>query len=895
MRDKILSKWGEIATRYNGWVLLGALIITIITIGLASGLKLTTRWSDLLPLDDPMVQEFDKIINDFKSASNSIIVVQGEEQQIKTFADDIVPLIKQMDDVKWVEYKMNKEFLANHGLMLTKASDLEDMQGLFTDLGLIPLLSSINDNFEKTYVGGSEKISSREQEDGAVVFLDGIEFWLKSMDTYTNDVEMSSSGTATEAVERFLYGDLYMISQDKNMLLISVQPDFSITDVELLVKHVDSLQVILDETLPDYPGIKAGMTGTMPLAHDEMVYSMRDMQLTSMVAFFLVIALFILSFRMWTSPLLAGANLIVGIIWAAGFGAIFLDSLNLFTQMFAVILIGMGIDYSIHIISIYNEMRHQGESMSVSMKSTMLKSGAGILTSGLTTASAFFTLMVSNSRGMKEMGLMLGVGILACMLSSILILPSLIVTREKISARLRKKSPNPVSVEFKFLGNLGHKISIRPVFFMGLGIILTGFFLYQALTVTFDYNIMNMEPKGIPSVTLQDEIIDAFQMSPDFALVTTGSIEEARSLAEKVKDVPSISAVASISDYIPSQEQQAARLPYLEQIGNDLLNNSTVKPINERNLPELVDELERLEMNVYELAQMAFVGGQDRIDRKCKSLIDDPDDSTSTNYILDLADKFLGSPTIVAEKLDQFQKDYEPVMRETAIKLANTSPLTLELLPDDIKSQFFNESGDRMLVTILPKENVWNVEFLTQFTEQMKRVSPKITGTPPMLLALIKYIGRDGRLATLLTLLVVFVLLYIDFRKVSTALITMIPLIFGAVWMVGLLKTIGQQLTLLNVMAIPMIIGIGIDFGVHFMHRYRHEGPGKIKTVMASTGKAIMITSLTTMAGFGSLLLAKYRGLGSMGLLLVLGVGACFITTIWILPAVLGWIERRKG
>jgi predicted RND superfamily exporter protein len=164
-----------------------------------------------------------------------------------------------------------------------------------------------------------------------------------------------------------------------------------------------------------------------------------------------------------------------------------------------------------------------------------------------------------------------------------------------------------------------------------------------------------------------------------------------------------------------------------------------------------------------------------------------------------------------------------------------------------------------------------------------------------MFLALINYISADGKLATLLTLVVVFLLLLADFRKVSIVLITMIPLIIGAVWMVGLLNTIGQQLTLVNVMAIPMIIGIGIDFGVHFMHRYRHEGPGQIRTVVASTGKAIMITSMTTMIGFGTLLLAKYRGMGSMGLLLVLGVGACFLTTVWFLPAILGWIEKRRS
>jgi len=894
MRDKLLAKWGEFATRNNGWVLLGALLVTILCITLASGLKLTTRWSDLLPLKDPKVNEFNKILEDFESASNSIIVVQGDEQKIKRFADDIAPLIRQMEDVKWVEYKADKEFMANHGMMLTKASDLEDMKELFTDLSLLPLITSINDNFEKTYVGGSEKISSREQEDGAVAFLDGIGFWLKTMERYAGGIDEKSENRSEEAVERLLYGDLYMISQDKTMLLISVQPNFSLMDVEKMVEHVDAMQNLLDIHLPDYPGVTAGLTGMMPLGRDEMVYSMHDMQVTSVIAFILVIALFILSFRMWTSPLLAGANLIIGIIWAAGFGAIFLDGLNLFTQMFAVILIGMGIDYSIHIISIYNEMRYKGESMADAMKSTMLKSGAGIITSGLTTASAFFTLMISDSRGMKEMGLMLGLGILACMLSSVLVLPSLLVTREKLAARFRKKPPKAVNVNFNFLGKMGYGISHKPIQYLVIGLVVTGLLLYQALTVTFDYNYLNMEPKGIPSVTLQDDIVDAFQMSPDFALVTAETVEEARELAEKAKDVPSISMVASISDYIPSEQQQQKRLPHLRDIHEYLAASGSPSELTKTEFMDLMSELERLEMNVYELAQMAYIGGQDRIDRKCKQLIGDPEDSTASNYILDLVDGFMAGSGAITTRMSRFQKDYEPHLKQKAFSMANTDPITIQMIPADIKNQFYNQNEDRLLVTLVPTEKVWNLEFMTQFSEQIKRVSPRATGTPPMFLALINYISADGRLATLLTLVVVFLLLLADFRKVSTVLITMIPLIIGAVWMVGLLNTIGQQLTLLNVMAIPMIIGIGIDFGVHFMHRYRHEGPGQIRTVVASTGKAIMITSMTTMIGFGTLLLAKYRGMGSMGLLLVLGVGACFLTTVWLLPAILGWIEKRR-
>ena len=896
MRARILSKWGEIAARRNGWVLLGALIVTIVTIVLASNLKLSTRWSDLLPLDDPKVQEFDKILKEYSTASNSLIVVKGDEKKIKAFADDIVPRIKDLgENVKRVDYRMNKEFFKNHGMMLTKARDLKDMADVFKDLNLIPLLKHINDNFEKTYVGSSEKISNKEKEDNAVAFLDGIQYWLQTMELYALEKEVPDQARAEVAVDRFLMGDPYFISQDKKMLLIMVEPTFSVTDVERTITHISNLQKILDEKLPEFNGVEAGLTGMLPLAHDEFVFSMKDMQSTSVLAFVLVLVLFVISFRIWTMPILAGVNLLLGIIWAAGLAAIFLGSLNLFTQMFAVILIGIGIDYSIHIISIYNEMRYKGESLIEAVKSTMLKSGSGILTSGMTTAAAFFTLMISNSRGIKEMGLMLGIGIISCMLSSLMVLPAMLVTREKVMARLRKKEVKPVNIEFKFLGNLGHKFSHHPVLVLTIGIILTLFLLYQALNVKFDYNYLNMEPKGIPSVTLQDDIIDAFEMSPDFALVTVQTVEEARQLTKKVKAVPSVSMVDSISAYLPSREEQAKRIPLLNRIRDSLQAENKLIPVSEQNFAQLVAELKRMEMNVYELGQLAYTGGQDRIDRKCKSLIGDTEDATSSNYILDLVNKLKHQQTAAIAGLNQFQVLYQPNFRQLALKMANPSLLTLEGLPDDITDQFYNKTRDHFLITIIPKEKVWDFEFLKRFSEQMERVDPGITGTPPMFLALIDHIGRDGRNAILLSFMVVFILLFLDFRSVSITLITMIPLIFGAVWMVGLLKILGLQLTFVNVMGIPMIVGIGIDDGVHFMHRYRIEGKGQIRTVVSSTGKAILVTSLTTMAGFGSLLIAKYRGLGSLGMLLALGVAACFITTILILPPLLGWIEKRQS
>jgi len=147
----------------------------------------------------------------------------------------------------------------------------------------------------------------------------------------------------------------------------------------------------------------------------------------------------------------------------------------------------------------------------------------------------------------------------------------------------------------------------------------------------------------------------------------------------------------------------------------------------------------------------------------------------------------------------------------------------------------------------------------------------------------------------LLTLLIVFLLLLFDFRQAKYALLAMIPLAIGVLWMVGFMHLTGMQFTVMNIMGLPMIIGIGIDDGVHIVHRWLHEGEGKVYRVFSSTGKAILLTSLTTMLGFGSLIFSIWRGFAHLGGALFVGVGACFLTTVIILPGIIGMLERKSS
>jgi hypothetical protein len=894
MRENILKNWARFATTHPWWVIAVLLIVTVIAAFSASKLKTSMRWSDLLPMSDPMSQEFDRILKEYKSASNSIIVIQGKENEIKQFAERIVPQIKNIDEfVERVDYKIDKEFFANHGFMLSREKDLERSSDMFKDLNLIPFLTHINDNFEAEYIEDEGALSTKEKEDNAVRYLDGIQFWIETMNKFINPKEEVGKALADSTVDLLLFGDPYFISHDKNTLLINVEPTFNAMEINKDIASTDSIQKILDLTLKDFTNVRVGLTGTIPLARDEMVYGMQDMKIGSLIAIVLVLILFMLSFRMWSAPLLAILNLILAIIITAGVSAIFLERLNQMSIMFAVILIGLGIDYSIHIISVYNERRVIEKDNITAMEQTLIRSGSGIITGALTTAIAFFALSISTSRGIKETGIILGIGIISAMITSLAGLPAFLVVVEKFSKKIKHKPFTPRNIDFKILGNFGKVVKQIPIFFLLIGIILTGFLVYQAWHVKFDYNYLNMEPKGIPSVVLQDTMIKAFDLSPDFAMVTTSSIEESWEIAEKAKEMPTISTVENIADYCPPMNLQEKRRPHIEEIRRQLKLNIKDKNITGDNLPELIEQLERLDMNICELSQLAFIGGQDKVDKKCRSIVGEPEADNSRSVILNLVENINRNSKIAINGLNRFQRYYRDELRNKVYKMANPEFIMLDKLPEHIKNRYLNDNGDKFLVTIFAKQQLWDFEFLRRFSSQLELISPDITGTPPMFLRLIKYIGRDGKRATILTVIIVLLLLWIDFRSLKHALLGIIPLIIGAIWMVGLLKTFGLMLTFVNVMGIPMIVGIGIDDGVHLLHRYRIEGFSKTPYVLRSTGKAILLTSLTTMVGFGSLTVAKYRGFASLGALLVLGVGACFLTTVLFLPAIINLTLRN--
>jgi predicted RND superfamily exporter protein len=381
----------------------------------------------------------------------------------------------------------------------------------------------------------------------------------------------------------------------------------------------------------------------------------------------------------------------------------------------------------------------------------------------------------------------------------------------------------------------------------------------------------------------------------DYALILVDNIRQSRDLAEQYQGLSSVAVTEDISLYIPSLEQQKRRIPHIQEVFKKIQSTPIKQSVLSAELFSLRKEIGRLEMNIMEMQDMAYLGGHDKVDNKCKEIVGDPEISNSINIIRELIQIMEKDSPKITDGLSSFQNHFGPYFKNSVMQMCSTHVITLNDLPESILDRYSNKTRDQFLVTVFPAGNIWqNAQFLDRFVDELERGSDQATGMPPVFRALIEIIGRDGRNAILLTLVIVFFLLLADFRHPLHALMAMIPLAFGVFWMVGFMYLTGMQITVMNIMGLPMIIGIGIDDGVHIVHRWKNEGKGKVRIVFSSTGKAILLTSLTTMLAFGSLVFAIWRGFAHLGGALFLGVGACFLTTVIILPGIIALFERRK-
>ena len=435
-----------------------------------------------------------------------------------------------------------------------------------------------------------------------------------------------------KAVDAITFGETFMLSPNKEMILIFIEPTFNMMiEPAELQESVDGIEKIIKEASTQY-GVTAGLTGSIVLGRDEYKAFTSDSWTVSILALIGIFILFVISFRMWVSPLLAILTVIMGVTWAMGFSSFLVEYLSMMTAMMSVILIGLGIDFSVHIISGYTEKRNQGLDVQISMQETLLRFGPGIMTGGITTGLAFLTLMISETVGMQEMGLMAGVGIIFTMLATIIILPTMLVIRERLLKNFNKSLP-PKDVSYPFLGRIA-EFTAKYRWIMGIFFLLiTGFLFNRGVNMSVDYNYLNMEPVGLESIKLQEELIEAFDLSSDFVMFTTDNLDDARELTRQAREMETTGWVESISDYLPDSDGLEEQYRFLQDLRRNLENREIRKQMSSHDMNMYRKEMERLEANIIELQDLAFLGGQDKVYDKAVKLVGEAGDSLTRRNI----------------------------------------------------------------------------------------------------------------------------------------------------------------------------------------------------------------------------------------------------------------------
>ena len=631
----------------------------------------------------------------------------------------------------------------------------------------------------------------------------------------------------------------YYLSVDGTHLLMLARPVKPPQDIDfdkLLFSELDRIEKEIKKDTR-YNDIMVEYTGGYPIALGDATMIRGDLNRTLTIALVLVLLLFYLVFRRYSFLFFVGPCLNLGILWTLGFAGFALGHLNMVTAAFGAILAGLGIDYSIHFYNGFLGEVFRGERLEAALENTFTTTGAGILTAALTNSVAFFSMVFTQFTGLSELGIIGGFGILLTLLSNFMVLPSVIVRYMKI----RGEKVRYLDIPTFGTGRLGEFVVKKRRGILVSAVIVTLLMAVFALRVGFETDANKLRPKDNPALLVQEKISKVFSGSAPEVIVTAEGSD-----LEKVL-VVSEEAAVMIQRYpqIGWVEGPEGLLPSLKRQG------------------ENIERAKRLDLE------------RARADLR-RSLI-------RNGFITDPFLPFM-------ESLERFSRgEAEPVTYDGI----RGTPV------EGMIKKYISHTGDTWYVSLFayPKSGQWEKDIDRGLVGSLKALSPGVSvANITMVIAELKgIITRDFAVATIISALGVLAILVVRFREVRGVVFCMISLFVGVLWMVGCMGLFGIPMNFANIVVFPMVIGFGIDNNTHLYHRFKERRREGVVAMLSFTGRAVIISSLTSLVGFGSLIVSRYGGLKSIGVLAMIGLTLCLVTALFVLPALMAMGEEKSN
>jgi hopanoid biosynthesis associated RND transporter like protein HpnN len=859
-------------------------------------LKFNTSRGDLISKDLPYNKLYKEYRNQFGDFDGMIVVVEGDHpSSMKAFAES---LVKELDKNKasfpQVFHKVDTEYFKSKAFLYLDVPDLLDLkekleshqdflENVNSSPGLNTLMRNINseisfgmvDSLMSDFIGDSDD-NGEDKDDSSDLSL--LITLLEQMSTQLNGDSRYISPWASFLSNKgeTLKGQGYLTSGDDELLFILVNPTSTKGDFAGSRNSIRDMRKLINDISPKFPGVTVGLTGEDVIASDEMVTTQIDVKKASQISLLGVTILFLLAYRGVREPLLAVFALMIGICWAMGYTTLTIGHLNILSVVFTTILIGLGIDFGIHVLGRYQEERNEGNEVYPSIQNTLNKTGRGNTAGAITTAIAFGSMTLTDFIGIAELGWIAGGGILFCLMAMILLLPALITQVEKKwgppHGRIKKVSPKRNSLE-KIIDHYYWVIAICTILVLAA--------VYSFKFLAFDYNLLNLQAKGTEAVHYEMKIINNAKRATWHAAMVADSFEDAKNKKQLLKNLSTVGKVESILSAVP--DKQKGKIEIIRTI-SPFLEDLEIEPEDE----------------IFSLQSLQKTMKKIRFKLRKKEKDDANDDVFEASKLIKTFQEDLKriDPEQAEQRLALFSgkmfEDFRGKISDLQ-SATNPTPIDIKDLPTKLRERFVSQNG-KYLLLIFSNVNIWEKPAMEKFLRELRSVDPNVTGNAVHMfestqLMISGYI--DGGIYAMIA---IAIFIFVSFRNLRTTLFILLPTLVGFIWTVGLMELIGVRFNLANLVILPLILGIGVVDGVHIVHRFRDDMDGGSTILSKSTSQAVVLSSLTTIIGFGSLMIADHQGVYSLGMVLSIGVFCCMLTSLTLLPALLklSWAKGWK-
>jgi predicted RND superfamily exporter protein len=858
-----------------------AVLLSLASIYLAQGLELRTGKLDMIPPGDPQVVNYLAFSKEFGTMNRLLAVVDGPRCQdaavalAKALRKDTQLIRDATARLDMKDYISQYLYVLLPGEVRKIRQRLEDSR---LDLAALVRSPSLTTLFRRNSRQG-RLVDAPEAED-----LERLRLLVAYLLGRTDDPMAWVPGYAETYRGRpvFVNQEGYFVSKTGQKALVMISPMTAADRDETrrpLIRLVRQEAQLIEGSYQ----VHISLTGEPALKDDEARAAAHSLIASSLAALVSVVVLFLFAFRRRALPLLAVLCLMTSMLWTLAWARYSVPYLTVVSTSFTAILIGLGVDFAIHLISRFEERRRQMPSPREALIQAATEVASGVLTGALTTSAAFFSMLLVGFPAFRGLGIVAGGGILFAVLETFSLLPAIIILRTRNEPPPVKDEKCPGEDFFYWLSN---KIMGSPSVGVMMALSICILCLGPASRLKFDTNLLRMNNPNAESMKLQDLFLGEFGFAPAQNAVTYKNSSDMIRGVRLLEGEPAVGFVDSLAHLLPLDPEQnkpeMVRIRgILEEIGsfpNSFEINAASRSKMVRRLSSLVGKLRLLYLT------QGNPTGAITATRLQKDLVE----------LAEAGSEVDSRERAVLEHFRSYLQD---------LHLATSSdPNLAAQLPERLLQRFHPK--EHHVLFVAPSLDVRQEEEAQRFTTLTENIAKKTHGNPTGLVLLTRHMVamlERGYLETCLySFLAVFVLLLIDLRRLDLTLISLGVCGMGILALRASMSYHGIPLNAANFIAIPLLLGVGVDNAVHILHPWMRGVP--LNEVLGCSGRPITMNAMTSTLGFGGLLFAEHQGLYSLGWAMAVGVIWCMVATFLLLPGILSlydfsfsYWERLRG